>query len=41
VGAMGVAIYVDRNSSGERSGDDLDAAIARLGVTRGLRRRAD
>jgi hypothetical protein len=29
LGAMGDAIYVDRNSSGERSEDDLDAAIAR------------
>jgi hypothetical protein len=27
---MGDAIYVDRNSSGERSGHDLDGAIARL-----------
>jgi hypothetical protein len=27
---MGDAIYVDRNSSGQRSEDDLDAAMARL-----------
>jgi hypothetical protein len=29
LGAMSDAIYVDRNSSGERSEDDRDAAIAR------------
>jgi very-short-patch-repair endonuclease len=30
LGAMGDGIYVDRNSSGERSEDDVDEAIARL-----------